>query len=74
MKTLCRSCRAEIVWLKTTGGKAMPVDAASVQEGDKLYSYTRHISHFASCPDAKKFRRAKPAGAEHENNRREHAP
>lgn len=56
MKT-CRSCEAPIVWLKTATGKAMPVDASSVQPGDTLFVPGLHVSHFATCPDAKEHRK-----------------
>lgn len=32
--TECRSCKARIFWAKTTGGKQMPIDADSVQDGN----------------------------------------
>jgi hypothetical protein len=44
--TECRGCRALIYWIKTAAGKAMPVNPDGV-------------SHFATCPDAKEFRRKK---------------
>lgn len=53
----CRGCNAEIVWLKTAKGKAMPVDASTVKEGDAQYEHGRHISHFATCKNAKQFKR-----------------
>lgn len=40
----CSGCGAAIVWVVTTKGKRMPVD------GDGT-------SHFATCPDAKRFRK-----------------
>jgi hypothetical protein len=55
----CRSCGAEIVWLKTINGKNMPVDAETFEDGDELFEPKRHTSHFATCPDAEKFRRKK---------------
>lgn len=53
----CRSCNAEIVWLKTSKDKPMPVDKATVKEGDTHYDSTRHVSHFATCKDANKWRK-----------------
>jgi hypothetical protein len=41
----CRSCGAPIKWTVTVGGKRMPVDRGSRE------------SHFATCPDAKRWRR-----------------
>lgn len=40
----CRSCRAQIFWIRTTAGKAMPVDPDGT-------------SHFATCPNAAKHRK-----------------
>lgn len=42
----CRSCGADIWWVETSGGKNMPID----RDGN---------SHFATCPDADRHRRAK---------------
>lgn len=55
--TRCRSCRAQIIWFKTDAGKNMPVDADTVEPDDDELDLTRHISHFANCPDAVRFRR-----------------
>jgi len=43
----CRSCGAEMVWGKTAAGKACPFD---VIDGKPT-----HISHFSTCPDAKRW-------------------
>ena len=53
----CRSCQARIVWLKTAAGKSMPVDDATVDEGDEMFDHTKHKSHFATCPNADKHRK-----------------
>lgn len=56
--TRCRSCRAQIIFLPTTAaGKSMPVNADTVAPSDAEYVPDRHISHFATCPDAKAFRK-----------------
>lgn len=77
----CRSCGAEIIWIRTKKGRNMPCDPEPVhyrkqvhgQEGmitlvtpdgdvivgQKSYDdsdQTGYISHFATCPDANKFR------------------
>lgn len=52
----CRSCGAPIVWLPTRTGKTMPVDMATVRPGDALFDHTRHVSHFATCPQADTWR------------------
>lgn len=46
---LCRSCGADVIWVKTPAGKWMPVDPA--EEGDEF------VSHFATCPDAAGWRK-----------------
>jgi len=60
----CRSCGAKLIWLYTAKGKAVPVDAESVAVGytdipfaPYLPSIEGHRSHFASCPDAARWRR-----------------
>jgi len=64
----CRACNAPIAFLKTKKGGNMPVDINSVsnEEKQKLidyedvpFEYGRHISHFATCPKAKEFRKGK---------------
>lgn len=56
----CRSCGAVIIWLLTKTGKSMPVDASSVQaqKGALIYDPEKgHISHFSTCPQAKRWKR-----------------
>ena len=55
--TPCKACRARIIWLKTASGKNMPVDADTVRPADEIYDAAKHISHFATCPAAEKFRK-----------------
>ena len=55
----CKSCRSKILWLKTSIGKNMPIDWAEEFQGDKIFDYKRHKSHFASCPDAEHHRKRK---------------
>lgn len=52
----CKSCKRPIVWLRTTSGKSMPADASSVGPDDAVFDRTKHISHFATCPNADKHR------------------
>jgi len=63
----CRSCGAEIVWLKTKLEKFMPVDAGSLTSQEQsavigkmeiVFDHTRHKSHFATCPNANKHRKS----------------
>jgi hypothetical protein len=56
-KGACRSCKAPIVWFKTSAGKNIPIDAATVLPTDVNLELPRHVSHFATCKDANKFRR-----------------
>lgn len=53
----CRSCQRPIVWLRTATGKSMPADASSVGPDDGLFDPKKHISHFATCPNADKHRK-----------------
>jgi hypothetical protein len=58
----CRSCHAPIVWLKTKLGKSMPVDVSKDSKfviGEQEYDPTKHISHFATCPNAAEHRKTK---------------
>lgn len=57
----CRSCRATIYWIELPSGKRMPVDC-DVDGGQKpdassLTPDGTGVSHFATCPDAARFRR-----------------
>jgi hypothetical protein len=67
MKTSkCKSCGAEIVWVKTASGALMPVDAKPKSMVIVTEAYMTgqvvmaHTSHFATCPNANSHR--KPAG------------
>ena len=63
----CKSCKAEIKWIKTPAGKNHPVDAKPVQvwiknendlyPGDSFKPVTGYASHFATCPQASQHRR-----------------
>jgi hypothetical protein len=57
--TKCRTCGAPIIWLKTANGKAMPVNANAVEEGDTVFIPKRHKSHFSTCPQAAEWRKTK---------------
>lgn len=50
-------CNAKIIWFKTEAGRNMPVDADTVRPEEDEYDPSRHISHFASCPNANKHRK-----------------
>lgn len=54
----CRSCGESIIFLKTSSGKSIPVNAETVTEGDELFEpKSGHLSHFATCDDPERFRR-----------------
>lgn len=67
----CHSCGAEIVWCRTVTGKASPMERADdgtwiivdgvmrrpVGELDDMLP--RYKSHFATCKDAAKWRKAR---------------
>jgi len=55
----CSSCEAEIIFLWTRKCRAIPVDAATVKLGDQLFDASKHITHFATCPNAAKHRTAR---------------
>jgi len=57
--TRCRSCNARIIWFKTDAGKNMPVDADTVEAEDDELDLTRHVSHFATCPNANQHRKSR---------------
>lgn len=50
----CKYCPAKMVWLKTERGKSMPVDAATVTEGDELFDDKKHVAHWATCTNPPK--------------------
>jgi hypothetical protein len=67
----CKSCGAEIIWAKTVKEKSIPLNdppekrfmlvrITNVQEGNYLEArmVDTYISHFATCPDADKHRKA----------------
>lgn len=34
MAAACKSCHARVIWVKTSKGKAMPIDAVPVENGN----------------------------------------
>lgn len=76
-RAACSSCNAPVLWVTTDAGKMMPVDAEPRADGnvavvgaechaydmeDAMRSRPRFVSHFATCPDAPRWRRADQAG------------
>jgi hypothetical protein len=55
--TRCKSCRERIIFLPTSSGKMIPIDADTVDAEDETYIHGKHVSHFATCAEADKFRR-----------------
>lgn len=70
--TPCRACGAPMIWTVTAiNGKAIPLDAEPVPEGNIVIidgravvttepaavGELRYVSHFATCPEAKRFRK-----------------
>ncbi len=63
----CRSCGADIFWVKTLRGKSMPIDydkdLAEEFERAAMYKHTvdfdpaRMRSHFSTCPEADQHRK-----------------
>lgn len=60
---VCKSCGAAVLFVRTAGGKSMPVDAkpekrivlgSRTQVAHVLDTY---VSHFATCPNADQHRR-----------------
>jgi len=69
----CKSCQAPILWAKSFAGNSMPLDATATPGGqwqvdERGIAYTDksaplgHVSHFATCPDAKRFKKPVTAG------------
>ncbi len=57
----CRSanCRAAIYWIATKNGKRMPVDVYVIGGKAPGDEDGRGVSHYATCPDAPKWRAKK---------------
>lgn len=60
-ETKCSGCDALIVWFRTKSGKRMPVNAETTKPTDAEHQLDlkRHVSHFATCPERDKFRKAR---------------
>lgn len=73
MTAICRTCGAPILWAHTRHGMRLPVDPIPVSGGNlelimdqpagpvavyvEATDEIRHVSHFATCPDATRHRR-----------------
>lgn len=59
-QALCSACKNAIVWLTTKNGRPAPVDPRQLRIISEDGSYhTGYESHFASCPEAARFRKKK---------------
>mgnify|MGYP002868905559 CR=1 FL=1 len=56
--TTCRGCGEKIVFMPTKTGKLIPVDADTF-DNSILFDAKKHTAHFATCPQAKEFRKDK---------------
>lgn len=64
---VCRSCQAQVTWCELTSGKRMPFDGHPTYVKTEHEPETRRLvghidstinqSHFATCPDADRWRR-----------------
>ncbi|MFA5383967.1 MAG: hypothetical protein WC364_04785 [Eubacteriales bacterium] len=53
----CKSCNAEIDYVRSKGGRLIPVNNGYVTVvTDSGHVIKGRVSHFATCPDANKFR------------------
>ena len=69
--TICKSCGAEIFWRNTPSGRAIPIDIQKRILGGNIIliglescevvgpGAGEYVSHFATCPNAKKHRKQK---------------
>lgn len=53
----CRTCGANIIWVKTESGKNMPVDYDEEIKNETNFDSDRMQSHFSTCKDANKWRK-----------------
>jgi hypothetical protein len=54
----CKGCQADILWIQTKAGKMMPCDPEEIVvctfEGEVVKG---HIPHWATCPQAERFKK-----------------
>lgn len=76
MSSICASCRARILWVRHESGRYLPLDHEPVPDGPLVIvgawalpvaaavnvdPLKRYRCHFATCPDAEKYRRGRKA-------------
>lgn len=57
----CKSCGAEIEWLKTKSGKSLPVDKKPVWVQGSAGPFECFRTHFETCPNADQHRNQTPS-------------
>lgn len=74
MAATCKECGAKLIWARTKSGAAMPLNfavVAGVQPNIVLQGNVAHVvnpgngthvSHWATCPKSKEFRKPRDAG------------
>lgn len=73
--TKCRSCGAEIEFVRLSSGKWNPVDPKRLTiVTDAGLVVSGRVSHFATCPNADQHRRRNPSGQAHARKPREASP
>ncbi len=59
----CRTCKVEVLWMKTRKGKIIPVNISPTAEvaaaHGLLFDHKTMISHFATCPEAFSWKKKK---------------
>lgn len=55
----CKTCGADIVFLRTAAGRSMPVNADTVEPGDTDYEPGRHVNHWGTCDRPDQHRRSR---------------
>jgi len=64
-KSLCKKCRAPLVWAETPAGRKAPLDAVAICGIDANGEvHTIHLNHFSTCPDADAVRAEKKAAGD----------
>ncbi len=66
----CRACGAPIVFVPTPTGHSVPLDATPekrfvIGEDNIARQVDTYISHFATCPEAARFRKPKKQEESH---------
>lgn len=53
----CKACGQAIVFLTTSKGKQIPVNADSHNGSDHFFDRSRHVAHFSNCTNPERFRK-----------------